>query len=186
MRRNVTFSLALLPFALALGWAAAAAALAGGGCHEGVGAAPAEGNATVVKIDGCTFAPTVTRVAVGTQVQFLNTSPQSHDVTGRNGEWGSDTLQNGQSFAHRFAAPGLYPYSCSIHPGMAGVVAVGASVAANDVAEADNIVPVSASAPAAPTSAGDSTLTIIAAGSLGILVGAVVSGAVVSRRPRDT
>lgn len=183
MRRTIKVSLALLPFILVLGWAAAGVALAGGGCHGGEGVAPAEGTATVVKIDGCTFAPTVTRVAVGTQVQFLNTSPQIHDVTGQNGEWRSDTLQSGQSFAFRFARAGIYPYSCSLHPGMAGVVAVGASVGANDAVDS---APVSATVPAAPTAAGDSTLPILAAGGFGILAGALVAGAVVSRRrPTD-
>ena len=188
MRRTISVSLALLPFVLVLGWAAAGVALAGGGCHEGVGATPAEGNATVVKIDGCTYAPTVARVAIGTEVRFLNTSPQFHDVTGRNGEWGSATLQSGQSFAMRFAAPGLYPYSCSLHPGMAGVVVVGSSVAADaaNVADAADVAPVSATVPAPPTTAADPTLPILAAGGLGLLCGALVAGAFVSRRrPTD-
>jgi plastocyanin len=148
-----------------------------------VGAAPTEGNATVVKIDGCTFAPTVTRVPVGTQVRFLNSSPQFHDVTGRNGEWGSDTLQDGQSFAFRFAAAGLYPYSCSLHPGMAGVVIVGSPVVAGApaaVADAADIAPVSATA---PTSAENSPLPSLAAGGLGLLAG-VGLGAAISRRRR--
>ena len=74
MRRNDHLSLALLPFVLLLGWAAAGAALAGGGCHGGERTTATEGSATVVKIDGCTFAPTVTRVPVGAEVTFLNTS----------------------------------------------------------------------------------------------------------------
>lgn len=183
MRRTIKISLALLPFILALGWAAAGVAMAGGGCHEGAGADPAEGNATVVKIDGCTFAPAVTRVAVGTEVRFLNSSPQIHDVTGRNGAWGSAMIREGQSYALRFSVPGLYPYSCSLHPGMAGVVVVGATVAANNAVD---IAPVAATVPAAPTSTGDATLPILAAGGLGILAGALVAGAVVSRRrPTD-
>ncbi len=181
MHRRVSFSLALLPFVLALGWAAAGVALAGGGCHQGVGADPAEGTSTVVKIDGCTFSPTVTRVAVGTEVRFLNTSPQFHDVTGRNGEWGSDTLQDGQSFAFRFAAPGLYPYSCSLHPGMAGVVVVGSPTAA---ADAVDIAPVSATAPVAPAPAGISPVPYLAVGGLGLLAGTGLGAAAVARRRR--
>jgi plastocyanin len=182
MRRNLSLSIALVPFLLALSWATAGFALAGGGCHQGEGADPIEGNATVVKIDGCTFAPAVTRVAVGTEVRFLNSSPQMHDVTGRNGAWGSAMLKDGQSYALRFSVPGLYPYSCSLHPGMAGVVAVGSPVAANDAAD---IAPVSATVPASPTSAGDATLPILAAAALGILAGALVAGTVVSRRQND-
>jgi plastocyanin len=187
MRRTIAISLALVPFILILGWAAAGVALAGGGCHQGIGAAPAEGNATVVKIDGCTFAPTVTRVPVGTQVRFLNTSPQFHDVTGRNGEWGSDTLQDGQSFSHSFAVAGLYPYSCSLHPGMAGVVVVGSQVAAAEpapVADAADIAPVSATAPAVPTPTDNSPIPYLAAGGLGLLAGVGLGAAIVARRRR--
>ena len=183
----IIVSIALLPLVLVLGWAVAGVALAGGGCHEGVGAAPTEGNAAVVKIDGCTFAPTVTRVPVGTEVRFLNTSPQFHDVTGRNGEWGSDTLQNGQSYSLRFAAAGLYPYSCSLHPGMAGVVVVGSPVAAAGAADAANaadLAPVSATAPPRQTAAGDSPLPYLAAGALGLLAGLGVGVAVTDRRRR--
>ena len=104
MRRTISVSLALLPFVLVLGWAAAGVALAGGGCHEGVGATATEGNATVVKIDGCTFAPTVAARADRHRGRFLNTSPQSHDVTGRNGEWGSATLQSRASRSRRASA----------------------------------------------------------------------------------
>lgn len=79
-------------------------------------------------------------------------------------------------------ATGLYPYSCSLHPGMAGVVVVGSSVAANDA----DITPVSATVPATPATAADATLPIVAAAGLGILAGALVAGAVVSRRrPND-
>jgi plastocyanin len=187
MRRTITISLALVPFVLVLGWAAAGVALAGGGCHQNVGAEPQEGNATVVKIDGCTFAPAVTRVPIGAQVRFLNTSPQFHDVTGRNGEWGSDTLQDGQSFSMRFAAAGLYPYSCSLHPGMAGVVIVGSPVAAAapaPVADAADIAPVSATAPAAPTPTDNSPVPYLAAGGLGLLAGVGFGAAVVARRRR--
>jgi plastocyanin len=185
MRRNVTLSLALLPFVLLLGWAAAGAALAGGGCHGGELTTATEGSATVVKIDGCTFAPTVTRVPVGAEVTFLNTSVAPHDVTGRNREWGTPSLGVGASFANRFGKAGVYPYSCSLHPGMAGVVVVGSPVAAADTAPAAaNIATVAATAPAAPTSAENSPIPYVAAGGLGLLGGLAIGGAVVNRRRR--
>jgi plastocyanin len=179
MRRTVRLSIALVPFVLVLGWAAAGVALAGGGCHTDPEPTATEGSATVVTIDGCTFAPTITRVHVGSEVRWVNASGAPHDVTGRKFVWGSDQLFNGDSYTHRFGTSGMYPYSCSLHPGMAGVVVVGAPVAAN---EAVDIAPVSATIPAAPTSAGDSTLPILAAGGLGILAGALIAGSVVSRR----
>lgn len=181
MRRTITASLALLPFVLVLGWAAAGVALAGGGCHAEVEPIPTEASSATVKIDGCTFAPTITRVPLGTEVKFINASGSPHDVTGRNFQWGSRELSTGESFTHRFAAPGMYPYSCSLHPGMAGVVAVGSP----DISLASDVqaAPVS---PAAADVGGDATLSILAAGGLGVLGGALLAGGIVSRRQRDS
>lgn len=185
MRRTITVSLALLPFILVLGWAATSVALAGGGCHAQVEAIPSEAAVQTVKLDGCTFAPTITRVPVGSEVRWINASGQTHDVTGRKYEWGSDQLNDGQSFTHRFAKAGLYPYSCSLHPGMAGVVIVGSSLAgAADTADAADITPVSATTPVAPSSAGDSPAPYLAAGGLGLVAGLGFGAAAVNRRRR--
>jgi plastocyanin len=108
-----------------LGLVAAGAATAGGGCHAGSEAIATEGSSATVRLDGCTFAPTIARVPVGAEVRFVNVSNTYHDVTGRMYAWGSEQLESGESYAHRFTASGLYPYSCSLHPGMAGVVVVG-------------------------------------------------------------
>ena len=186
MRRKIYVSLALLPFILVLGWTAAGVALAGGGCHGGEGTTATEGSATVVKIDGCTFAPSVTRVPLGAEVTFLNTSVSPHDVTGRNREWGSATLDVGASYVTRFRSAGVYPYSCSLHPGMAGVVVVGSPVAAGaaDTGGAADITPVSATTPATPASGDNSPVPYLAAGGLGLLGGLGVGAAAVNRRRR--
>ncbi len=186
MRRTIFVSIALLPFILVLGWAGAGVVLAGGGCHGGEQATAMEGSATVVKIDGCTFAPSVTRVPVGAEVTFLNMSLAPHDVTGRNREWGTPNLDVGASFATRFGKAGVYPYSCSLHPGMAGVVVVGSPVAAaaDTAPAAVDIAPVAATAPAAPTSAENSPIPYVAAGGLGLLGGLTIGCAVVAWRRR--
>ena len=184
MRRTITVSLTLLPLVLVLGWAAAGSVLAGGGCHGGDEAMATEGNSTVVKMDGCTFAPTVTRVPLGAEVRFLNTSLASHDVTGRNREWGTARLDVGASFATRFGTAGVYPYSCSLHPGMAGVVIVGSvPAAAADTTDTPDIAPAVATAPATPTSADSGPAPYLAVGALGLLAG-VGLGAAVARRRR--
>jgi plastocyanin len=175
MRRRLLVSIATVPFLLILGLIAAGAAAAGGGCHGGTGVA-SEATSTVVKIDGCTFLPTVTRVPVGTEVRFLNTGLGPHDVSGGSGRWGSPMLEPGRSFAHRFITAGIYPYSCSLHPGMAGVVAVGPS----DLALASD-VQVAPVQPAAAAPAG-SPLPVALAGGLGLLAGAIAAGLVLRRR----
>ena len=175
MRRRLLVSIAAVPFLLILGLIAAGAATAGGGCHGGT-ELPSEATSTVVKIDGCTFLPTVTRVPVGTEVRFLNTGLGPHDVSGGSGRWGSPILEPGRSFAYRFIRAGVYPYSCSLHPGMAGVVAVGPS----DLALASDVqaAPIQ---PAAAAPAG-SPLPVALAGGLGLLAGALGAGLILRRR----
>jgi hypothetical protein len=116
---------------------------------------------------------------VGTEVKFINVSETAHDVTGRKFVWGSESLALGGSYTHRFTAPGFYPYSCSLHPGMAGVVAVGSP----DLSLASD-VRVPATQPVAVVPDGGSGLPIVAAGGLGVLLGALVAGGIVSRRQR--
>jgi plastocyanin len=176
MRRRLLVSIATLPFLVILGLVAAGAATAGGGCHGGTGV-PSEATATVVKIDGCTFLPTITRVPVGTAVLFLNSGAGPHDVTGRSGAWGSRMLDPGQSFTQRFTAAGLYPYSCSLHPGMAGVVAVGPS----DLGLASDVQVAPPSQPAT-VSDGGSPVPVALAGGLGLVAGALGAGLLLRRR----
>ena len=180
MRRRIRLLIASIPLLMLLGFAAAGFATAGGGCHGGEGATTTEASSSVVKIDGCTFAPTVTRVPVGTEVRFLNTSLAGHDIIGRNHEWGTDLLAAGASYSQKFRAAGVYPYSCSLHPGMAGVVIAGSP----DIGLAASVQapPVE---PVAPSDAGTSIVPILAAGGLGLLAGALVAGSIVSRRQRE-
>jgi plastocyanin len=176
MRRLVRF-LFLTPFLLLIGFAAAGSPVAaGGGCHGGTGITATEASSTVVKIDGCTFAPTVTRVPLGTEVMFLNTTEVPHDVTGRQGEWGSDLLQSGASFKHRFAAAGVFAYSCSLHPGMAGVVVAGAP----NTALASDVQPTT-TGPTQDVEGGIQALPTLAAGGIGLIIG-VLAMASVRRR----
>jgi len=171
MRRRTALFIVTIPFLLVLGWAAAGTALAGGGCHGEDEATATEGSSSVVRLQGCTFGPTITRVPVGTEVRWVNVAGQTHDVVGRRFEWGSEALDNGQSFAHRFSAAGVYPYSCSFHPGMAGIVVVGgpASADANDIQAAAAIEPASSTDPA-----DGSAVPAIAIGAIGLLGGLVI------------
>ena len=182
MRRQIALFLIAVPFLLLLGWAAAGGVLAGGGCHQQVEASATEASgATVVKLDGCTFAPSITRVPVGTEVKWINAAGQVHDVVGRRFEWSSQALEDGQSYTHRFAKAGIYPYSCSFHPGMAGMVIVGGPTAAADTQLASD-VQAPAADPATGSTESTALLPIVAAGGLGLLAGVLVGGAIVSRR----
>lgn len=179
MRRRLLVSIATLPLLVMLGLAAASIATAGGGCHGGTGATASTASSTVVRIDGCTFQPTVNQVPVGVLVTFLNTSGGPHDVTGGSGGWRSPMLDGGASYTHRFTESGVYPYSCSLHPGMAGVVVVGPT----DVALASDVqaAPVQPATPAA----GGSPVPIGLAGAVGLVGGALGAGLILRRREQS-
>jgi plastocyanin len=70
------------------------------------------------------FSPATARVSRGTKVTWSNDDPTGHTVTAVDGEFGSDTLDSGDSFSFSFEEPGLYEYRCAIHPEMEGTVRV--------------------------------------------------------------
>jgi hypothetical protein len=98
---------------------------------------------------------------------------------GSNLTWGAHDklLEPGDSIGWSFDKPGVYAYTCMLHPGMSGVVVVGAAdlVVASDV-EAPPTEPV-----ASETSGGDTLVPILAAAGLGLLSGALVGAAIASR-----
>lgn len=176
--RSRSIALVAASFALAA-LAFAPAALAGGGCHPSGDAKPvaATGASLTVRIDGCIFLPAIDRVPVGTRVTFTNSSLTPHDVSGADYAWRSPMLEPGDSFAYTFPAPGLYPYSCSLHPGMAGVIEV---VAEGDAAGL-------ATNPAGPEPPSDTAgaLAPLAAGGFGLAVGAILVTLIGRRRERE-
>ena len=131
------------------------------------------GNTSQVAIGDCVFSPTVTRIPTGTTVTWRNTSFQGHEVVGSNLTWGAHdkVLQPGDTIGWTFDAPGVYAYSCMIHPGMTGAIVVGDVVstgAAGTVTEsAPDSVGGGGSGLVAPIAVGGS---LIAIAGLGFLV----------------
>lgn len=127
-RRGTVLALVALGVLLVLG---GSHAHAGGGCHQPV----ASGSEPVVHLVGACFTPTIVHVKEGTTVTWT-TDPSGvpHTVTGANASWGSsgDVLP-GTSFSQPFAAEGVYPYYCMLHPGMVGAVVVGDELAPESV-----------------------------------------------------
>jgi plastocyanin len=186
MSRRILLTI-LVPAALLLVVAVPAVVRAGGGCHEpGPGAVYTEGNATVVRMDVCSFAPTIARVAVGTEVRFLNTANIEHMVLGRNGTWGSQVLQPGMEYSEAFTSAGTYPFECPLHPGMVGAIVVGGGVDAEAAAAGGMTAPAAPTSTASPASmtaatanAGTDPVPIIVAGTAGLAAGAI-GGALVA------
>lgn len=143
MHRRVVRTFAASLLALALLPVGSGTALAGGGaCHGGT--PPTEGTGSTVELSRACFSPTVLRVEPGTRVTFVNRDPFEHDVTGANGAWSSGKLlRSGDSFSVTFDGDGTYPFSCYLHPGMTGVIAVGDANATMEGASSVSVAPAS-------------------------------------------
>jgi plastocyanin len=178
MSRRLALSLTTLALAAA-GLIAAPAALAGDPCFHQMDNRPATstGATSSVAIADCVFAPTVNFVPVGTTVTWRNTSASGHEVVGSNLEWGAHdkVLQQGDTIGWTFEEAGVFAYSCMLHPGMTGTIVVGGA----DVGLASSVEP---DEPAASTPGGASPIPAVAAGGIGLIVGAVGAG-LLFRRP---
>jgi plastocyanin len=185
MRRRIALFLVSASFLVVLGWATAGSVLAGDPCFHSTDRPATSAGATVaVAIGDCVFTPTVTTVPVGTLVEWTNRSFQAHEIVGSNLTWGKHDklLEPGDSIGWTFDKPGVYAYACMLHPGMSGVVVVGAA----DLALANDLETPPAEPVASETSSGETLVPILAAAGLGLLGGALVGIAVASRFSRGT
>lgn len=191
---------------LALGLLVVPTTSAGNPCYDESAIPPAaSGTDTEIKLLPCAFAPTVTYVAVGSEVTFFNGPNFSHLITGANREWGSADveIQPGQKVSYTFDTAGIYPYACVLHPGMSGAIVVGDIEAApapgagtTSGASTDTETGANSSAAGGPTAAeastaaptpGSATDGLVLAG-LGIAAGLVagVAAAWIAFRRRPT
>ena len=84
-------------------------------------------NRVVVLIRGFRFHPDTVRVQPGTTVTWVNCEAQdveSHTSSAEDGEWDSNLLAPGESFAHEFTSGGSFAYFCRPHPSMRAAVIV--------------------------------------------------------------
>jgi plastocyanin len=132
-RIRLTAGLALTTI---LGLAFTGMALAGSSCHRSQTA----GKTTTVALDAMCFTPTIAYVEPGATVEFVNDDTLAHNVVGHGVGWGRvEHLKPQQSLTVAFEEAGVYPYTCTIHPGMVGAIVVGGL---GDVAE--SVVPAEA------------------------------------------
>jgi plastocyanin len=94
----------------------------GGGCYEPL----TEANGTVVAMRDFCFRPAILYVPRGGTVTWVNRDEAPHVVIGANDIFGRYREYNrGETTSFTFRKPGVYPYLCSYHPGMAGALVVG-------------------------------------------------------------
>jgi len=80
--------------------------------------------AAVLKIAQYKFATDPVTITAGRTVVWVNDDVAEHTVTFDGTEPGSPIIPPGGTFSHRFDRPGTYPYHCTPHPFMKGVVVV--------------------------------------------------------------
>ncbi len=79
---------------------------------------------SAVSIDNFTFSPASITVPAGTKVLWTNNDDIPHTVTSEDRVLRSPPLDTGDAFSFVFGRPGRYPYFCSLHAHMQGVVIV--------------------------------------------------------------
>ena len=161
MRRLVLCFMVSVAGAVVAGPATVAAA--GGGCHQ---PNPTEGSGQTVRLSGNCISPAVLTAEAG-EITFINDDPILHNVTG-SGLF--EELASDETFKRRFSA-GTYPFSCTLHPGMNGVLIVGEG-RTDPSSEATPIAATPAAAASAASASGD-----------GVARGVLVFGAVALAAP---
>jgi plastocyanin len=92
---------------------------------ETKGSALPQNASTEVAIDHFTFSPRTLTVPVGATVIWTNEDNVRHVVASADSRFEkSPPLNSGQRFSNTFETAGTYPYFCSIHPRMTGMIIV--------------------------------------------------------------
>ncbi|HXW34409.1 MAG TPA: plastocyanin/azurin family copper-binding protein [Acidimicrobiales bacterium] len=110
-------------FALCLSVAFAGAGLIGAACTSNTTSVPAgPPAAATVRLQDVMFHPADVVIHAGQTVRWVwDDAPLNHNVTFRS--FGSPTQMTG-TWSHTFLSPGTYPYRCTIHFDMSGIVTV--------------------------------------------------------------
>jgi len=86
--------------------------------------APAFAQDTTVRIKNFMFMPMAVTIHAGETVKWENLDEEPHTVTSETGLFRSGGIDGGGTFRFTFARPGVYKYTCSIHPQMIGTITV--------------------------------------------------------------
>ena len=77
-----------------------------------------------IKIDNFSFGPQTVTVPVGATVTWTNRDDIPHTVVSTEGVFKSKVRDTDEKFSYTFMKAGTYPYFCSVHPKMTGLVVV--------------------------------------------------------------
>lgn len=79
---------------------------------------------STIAMDGTTFVPPEVTVVLGETVRWTNNDPFPHDVSSNTGGFQSGDLEPGDEWQFTPGAVGRFPYICTLHPGMRGMLIV--------------------------------------------------------------
>ncbi len=96
-----------------LGWS-----MTGAPVHAGAPSPPQ------ILIKDFMFSPTSLTVKTGTTVTWSNKDDEPHTVVSDTGLFRSGAVDTDETFSFKFAKPGTYHFTCSIHPRMVGTIVV--------------------------------------------------------------
>jgi plastocyanin len=77
-----------------------------------------------IRISSFMFMPMELTVKAGTTVTWTNLDDEAHTVVSVTGVFRSGALDTNERFAFVFDRPGVYRFTCSLHPRMVGTVIV--------------------------------------------------------------
>jgi plastocyanin len=77
-----------------------------------------------VTIEGMLFQPADLTVKPGDTVVWVNKDMFPHTVTSKTGAFDSRQIDAGKSWSYQVSTKGEFPYVCTLHPTMAGVLRV--------------------------------------------------------------
>ncbi len=77
-----------------------------------------------VLIEGTSFTPQKLTVHLGDTIVWTNKDPFPHTVTARNGQFDSHLLPEDHSWKYTARKRGEFPYVCTLHQTMTGVLIV--------------------------------------------------------------
>jgi plastocyanin len=77
-----------------------------------------------IEVKDFMFMPTTLNVEAGASVTWVNKDDEPHTVVSDTGLFRSGALDTGESFSFKFDKPGIYHFTCSIHPRMVGTIVV--------------------------------------------------------------
>jgi plastocyanin len=82
------------------------------------------GDTVVAAVQDFLFEPRRLEIAVGTTITWSNNGQVVHTVSGENGEFDSGPIEPGGRRSITFSRPGSFPFRCTPHPFMRGVIVV--------------------------------------------------------------